>query len=42
MAFAVAGSVLPGVKIEHPEVSAKTYPGFWDDLKKLGIGVVPY
>ena len=36
MAFAVAGTYLPGMIISHPEVVNKTFPGFWDVLKGLG------
>jgi len=32
MAFALLGLVEPGIRIAHPEVVAKTFPGFWDAL----------
>ncbi len=35
MAFAVAGLRVPGVKIENPEVVAKSYPEFWNTFEKL-------
>jgi 3-phosphoshikimate 1-carboxyvinyltransferase len=35
MAFAVAGTKLPGMKIFHPEVVNKTFPTFWETLKTL-------
>lgn len=35
MAFAVLGLVQAGVSIENPACVAKTYPTFWDDLRKL-------
>jgi 3-phosphoshikimate 1-carboxyvinyltransferase len=35
MAFAVAGLAVPGVVIDDPEVVAKSYPRFWDDLAVL-------
>lgn len=35
MAFAVAGTKLPGMKINHPEVVNKTFPTFWDKLRSL-------
>jgi len=41
MAFAVAGAAFPGLEIEDPSVVNKTYPGFWQDLQKLGLGVQP-
>jgi len=34
MAFAPAAFKFPGLKINHPEVVSKSYPLFWDDLKK--------
>jgi 3-phosphoshikimate 1-carboxyvinyltransferase len=37
MAFAVAGSRLPGMVIEQPEVVSKTFPTFWETLTELGI-----
>ena len=36
MAFAVAGTHLPGVVICHPEVVNKTFPTFWEVLGSLG------
>jgi 3-phosphoshikimate 1-carboxyvinyltransferase len=35
MAFAVAGTKLPGIKIRHPKVVNKTFPAFWDKLRSL-------
>ena len=35
MSFAVAGLVSPGVVISDPDCTAKTYPGFFDDLDRL-------
>lgn len=35
MSFAILGLVRPGVSIEDPACVAKTYPTFWNDLKKL-------
>jgi len=35
MSFAVAGLRVPGVTIQNPACTAKTYPGFWDDLEKI-------
>lgn len=40
MAFAVAGAALDGLEIEDPAVVNKTYPGFWEDLTALGVGVL--
>ncbi|MGO9558304.1 MAG: 3-phosphoshikimate 1-carboxyvinyltransferase [Acidimicrobiales bacterium] len=39
MAFSVLGAVVPGVSIASPGCVAKTYPGWWDDLAALGVGV---
>ncbi len=35
MSFAVLGALAGGVTIEDPACTAKTYPGFWDDLAAL-------
>jgi 3-phosphoshikimate 1-carboxyvinyltransferase len=35
MSFAILGLARPGIQIEDPACVAKTYPGFWDDLRKL-------
>ena len=35
MAFAILGLARPGVTIADPACTAKTYPGFWDDLAAL-------
>lgn len=35
MAFAVAGTMLSGMKINNPEVVNKTFPRFWDTLRML-------
>ncbi len=35
MSFAVLGTLAPGVAIADPACTAKTYPGFWDDLGGL-------
>jgi len=40
MCFAVAGTKIPGIKILNPECVSKTYPGFWKDLKKIGIRLI--
>ena len=33
MCFAVFGTMIPGVKIENPSCTEKTYPNFWNDLE---------
>lgn len=35
MAFAVAATKLPGMKIRNPEVVNKTFPTFWEKLRSL-------
>jgi len=35
MSFALVGLRIPGVRILDPECTGKTYPGFFDDLKRL-------
>lgn len=39
MAFAPASLVLPDVRINHPEVVSKSYPRYWDDLRKAGFHI---
>lgn len=34
MAFAPVATRVPGLKINNPEVVSKSYPNFWEDLKK--------
>jgi len=38
MAFAPAALIHP-IKIEHPEVVSKSYPGFWTDLQSVGFNI---
>ena len=40
MAFAPLGMIAP-ILIQAPEVVAKSYPSFWDDLRSLGFSVEP-
>ncbi|MFA6261612.1 MAG: 3-phosphoshikimate 1-carboxyvinyltransferase [Bacteroidia bacterium] len=37
MAFAPLALVWDELQIENPEVVEKSYPGFWDELKKVGF-----
>ena len=39
MCFGMAGARLPGLRIREPGCVAKTYPGFWDDLRQIGVVV---
>jgi 3-phosphoshikimate 1-carboxyvinyltransferase len=40
MAFAPL-AILQPITIQHPEVVAKSYPSFWDDLSRLGFSSTP-
>ncbi|MBI4767262.1 MAG: 3-phosphoshikimate 1-carboxyvinyltransferase [Deltaproteobacteria bacterium] len=35
MSFAVLGLVVPGIKIKDPDCVKKSFPGFWEELRKL-------
>jgi 3-phosphoshikimate 1-carboxyvinyltransferase len=35
MSFAILGLVVPGIKIKDPDCVKKSFPGFWEELKKL-------
>ena len=39
MCFGMAGARLPGIRIREPDCVAKTYPGFWDDLRGIGVPI---
>jgi len=39
MCFGMAGARLPGIRIQEPGCVAKTYPGFWEDLQRVGVQV---
>ena len=39
MCFGMAGARLPGIRIQEPACVAKTYPGFWEDLQRVGVQV---
>ncbi len=39
MAFAPMAMVFPAIEIENPLVVSKSYPSFWDDLKKVGFKI---
>ncbi|TKG92386.1 3-phosphoshikimate 1-carboxyvinyltransferase [Puteibacter caeruleilacunae] len=39
MAFAPAAMFYPNIKIEEPMVVTKSYPGYWNDLKKVGFDI---
>lgn len=39
MAFAPIAFKLPSLEINNPEVVSKSYPHFWEDLKKVGFEI---
>jgi 3-phosphoshikimate 1-carboxyvinyltransferase len=39
MAFTAIGAVVPGVELANPGCVAKTYPRFFDDVARLGVGI---
>jgi len=39
LAFAPTAILHPGILIEEPEVVSKSYPGYWDDMKKVGFKI---
>ena len=39
MSFAPAAIRFPELQIENPEVVSKSYPNFWNDLKKVGVTI---
>ena len=39
MSFALAGLKMPGIRILNLGCVAKTYPGYWDALRSLGVDV---
>jgi 3-phosphoshikimate 1-carboxyvinyltransferase len=41
MSFAPLAICFPGLAIEDPMVVTKSYPGYWEDLKKAGFRMVP-
>lgn len=39
MSFAPLAIILPGIKMENPDVVDKSYPAFWDDLQQAGFSL---
>ena len=39
MAFAPAAIMFPGMRMNNPEVVTKSYPEFWDELRKAGFSI---
>jgi 3-phosphoshikimate 1-carboxyvinyltransferase len=40
MAFAIAGAKVNNICIESPEVVNKSFPGFWEEFKAIGVGAL--
>lgn len=40
MAFAPASIMFPGLRINNPEVVSKSYPRFWEDMRKAGFQLI--
>jgi len=41
MSMALAGLRIGGIVIRDPDCVGKTYPGYWDALRSLGVTVAP-
>lgn len=41
MSFAAAGATIPGIVLMDPGCVRKTYPGFWEDIRRLGVDWKP-
>ena len=39
MSFALAGLKIGGIVILDPACVGKTYPGYWDALRSLGVAL---
>lgn len=39
MSFAPLAIVNPGLSISHPQVVTKSYPRFWEEMKKVGVEI---
>lgn len=39
MAFAPAAFLYPQLRIHHPQVVSKSYPAYWEDLRRAGFGI---
>ena len=40
MAFAPLAFKFPQIEINNPEVVSKSYPHYWEDLKKVGFEII--
>ena len=41
MSFALVGLLLEGIEILDPDCVNKTFPGYWDALRGLGVAMAP-
>ncbi len=41
MAFAIVGAIRGGIEVEDPGCVAKSHPGFWEELDRLGAAADP-
>jgi len=41
MSFALAGLKIDGITILDPDCVGKTFPGYWEALRGLGVALVP-
>ena len=39
MSFAPLAIICPGLSISHPQVVTKSYPRFWEEMKKVGVEI---
>jgi 3-phosphoshikimate 1-carboxyvinyltransferase len=39
MSFAPLAIIYPGLSISHPQVVTKSYPRFWEEMKKVGVEI---
>ncbi len=40
MSMAIIGLVQEGIKIMNPECAGKSFPGYWDKLKEIGVEII--
>ena len=39
MSLAILGARVAGLEVRDPDVVGKSFPGFWDQLSRVGVGV---
>lgn len=40
MAFAPLAAIFGEIKIENPNVVSKSFPGYWEEVEKMGVGLI--